>query len=368
MDVFKMTTYDKALAIAENLTKRGISNIRMNYLGWFNGGYYHDVADKIKEATRLGSKNDIAKLDQYLSASGGGLYGNVALNKVSYTSKRYSLGLESAKYYTGKSVILGEVNPFTLRRGSFNPYKETYYAILSPRFLDYYTKKYAKAIQKYDMSGIALRDLGNMLSSDKKRDEVINRQEALEIVENAFKTLKNTGKNLMVYNGNAYSFAYATDIVEAPVDSSKFLVVDESIPFYEMVIHGYINYAGAELNLTQSVDRNDLLLGLIETGAAPRYVMSWENSDNIKYTGLNSMYSVQYKLWVEEAEKFYTQLSEAMEDIVNVPVVKHEILSENVRKITYENGIRLYINRGSKDVQVDGITIPAKWYSKGGKS
>jgi hypothetical protein len=195
---------------------------------------------------------------------------------------------------------------------------------------------------------------------------MINRQEALEITNNAFKTLKNTGKSLMVYGGNAYSFAYTTDIVDAPLDGSNFLVTDETIPFYEMVIHGYINYTGSELNLTQSTDRKELLLDLIETGAAPRYVMSWENSDNIKYTGLNSMYSVQYELWEDEAENFYATISEALKDVVNVPMVKHEILNDSVRKVTYANGIILYINRGSKDAQVDGITIPAKWYSKGG--
>lgn len=366
MDVFKLTTYDEALTITKKLKESGISNIRMNYLGWFNGGYYHDVPDKITGATRLGSKSDISELNKYLSTDGGGLFGNVAFNKVSCTSARYFLSMETSKYYTGKAVVLGEVNPFNLRRGSNAEYEETMYAILSPRFLDYYTKKFAKAFQKYDMSGISLRDLGNVLTSDKKRSEMINRQEAMEIVRNAFETLENTGKSLMVYGGNAYSLAYATDIVDAPLGSSKFLVTDESIPFYEMVIHGYINYTGAELNLTQSTDRSNLLLDLIETGATPRYVMSWESSDNIKYSGLNSMYSVQYTIWDEEAEEFYSTLSEALKDVVNVPIVKHEILSENIRKITYENGSILYINRGSEDTSIDGITIPAKWYSKGG--
>ncbi|HCM12317.1 MAG TPA: hypothetical protein DHW85_03965, partial [Lachnospiraceae bacterium] len=96
------------------------------------------------------------------------------------------------------------------------------YAILSPRFLDYYTERFADTVKTYDMSGIALRDLGSVLSSDKKRNEMINRQEALEITKNAFKTLQNTGKNLLVHSGNAYSFAYTTDIVDAPLGSSKF--------------------------------------------------------------------------------------------------------------------------------------------------
>ncbi|HCM12316.1 MAG TPA: hypothetical protein DHW85_03960, partial [Lachnospiraceae bacterium] len=62
-----------------------------NYLGWFNDGYYHDVPDKIKGEAKLGSQQDMAELNNYLSAGGGGLFGNVALNKVSCTSSRYFL-------------------------------------------------------------------------------------------------------------------------------------------------------------------------------------------------------------------------------------------------------------------------------------
>ncbi|MBO5097807.1 MAG: hypothetical protein J6B96_05790, partial [Agathobacter sp.] len=85
---------------------------------------------------------------------------------------------------------------------------------------------------------------------------------------------------------------------------------------------------------------------------------------SIKYSGLNSMYSVQYELYTEEIEEFYKELSNALGEVVNVPIVGHEILENDVRKVTYENGVVIYINRGSKDVSVDGITVPAQWYTK----
>ena len=365
-EVFEMTTYKEAKSIAENLAEGGISNIRMNYLGWFNGGYYHDVPDKIKDATELGSEKDITALNEYLVSNGGGLFGNVAFNKVKYESDRYYLSQEASKYYNGKSVMLSNVNPYTLRRGNDIIYTETMYSMLSPRFLDYYVENFVDEFSKYDMSGVAVRDLGSSLTSDKKRTDLIHRQAALEITEHAFSTLSESGKDILLYGGNAYGFDYTKNIVNAPLTASKLLVVDENVPFYEMVIHGYINYTGAELNLTQSANRNELLLDLIENGAAPRYVMSYEKSDEIKYSGMNYMYSVQYELYEEEAKCFYAELSEALKDVVNVPIIGHEMIEEDVRKVTYENGVTLYINRSDKDVKADGITIPAGWYSKGG--
>lgn len=362
-DVVPMTTYKEAADIVNRLNQLGVGNIKMNYLGWFNGGYYHDVPDQIKHLSELGSKKEFAALATQLAADGGMLYGNVAFNEVCYTSKNYVLSQEAANYYNGKVVLLGSVNPYTLKRGTNATYKETMYTVLSPRYLNYYVEKFTEEFKGYNVSGVGLRDLGSVLSADKNRMDLIHRQDALQLTLAALETISKEN-SLLVQGGNAYSLGYTTDIVDAPIDGSKFMLLDEIVPFYGMVIHGYINYAGDELNLTQTTNRDLLLLDLIENGASLRYVLSYEKSDSIKYSGLNSMYSVQYELYTEEIEEFYKELSNALGEVVNVPIVGHEILENDVRKVTYENGVVIYINRGSKDVSVDGITVPAQWYIK----
>ncbi len=362
-DVYEMTTYEQAKSIVSDLSDSGVHAIRMNYLGWFNGGYYHDVPDQIHRVRGLGSKKEIAALKEYLEADGGALYGNVAFNEVSYTSSRYHLSQEASKYYNGKIVMLGRVNPNTLKRSVNAKYEETMYTILSPRFLNYYVEKFIAAFDDYDMSGVALRDLGEVLSSDKKRSDLIHRQDALDLTTQALNTIKeNTG--VLLYGGNRYSIGYATEIVDAPLSASSFFIVDEKVPFYAMVVHGYINYAGEELNLLQSTEREELLLDAIENGAALRYVVSWQSSEAIKNSGLNTMYSVQYELYEKEIKEFYGKVSEALKDVMNVTMVKHEILTDTLRRITYENGVVIYVNRGTEDVWTDGVCVPAKWYVK----
>lgn len=361
--VVAMTTYEEAGEIVDELNEIGVGNIKMNYLGWFNDGYYHDVPEKIKNIAKLGSKDDFAELGEELAEDGGALYGNVAFNEVSYTSDNYILSQEATKYYNGKLVLLGSVNPYTLKRSTNAKYEETMYTVLSPRYLMYYVENFTEEYKKYDVQGIALRDLGSVLSADKKRAALINRQDALEITMAAFDTLSEENA-LLVQGGNVYSLGYTTEVVDAPTTGSQYNLVDEMVPFYGMVIHGYINYAGEELNLTQSIDREELLLEAIENGACLRYVLTYENSDQIKYSGLNNMYSVEYSLYMEEIESFYKEANNALKDVMNVAMVGHEILENGVRKVTYENGVVIYINRGSEDVSVDGITVPAKWYVK----
>ena len=102
------------------------------------------------------------------------------------------------------------------------------------------------------MDGISLRDLGNYLASDKKRTEMIDREQALHVVLAQLEVLEGAGKKMMTNTANAYAFAYSDDIINVPVTANQVPIVDESIPLYEMIIHGSINYSSKLLNFQVS--------------------------------------------------------------------------------------------------------------------
>jgi hypothetical protein len=59
--------------------------------------------------------------------------------------------------------------------------------------------------------------------------------------------------DLMISGGNVYSLAYADELVDVPVSSNDFYITDDEIPFYQMVIHGFIDYTGAPFQPGQRV-------------------------------------------------------------------------------------------------------------------
>ena len=59
---------------------------------------------------------------------------------------------------------------------------------------------------------------------------------------------------MLITGGNAYALPYADQIVNVPMESSHFNIVDETVPFYQMVIHGSIDYAGSPINLHDEQD------------------------------------------------------------------------------------------------------------------
>lgn len=363
LHTFSMTSFSQAKEMAETLSQDGISNQVMNLQGWFNGGYYHDAPHNIKVPLKLGGKSGLEKLEDAVNALGGRLYVDVAFQQVTFADDGFNYNAESSRYYgSGYVAAFGQVNPTNLRNTSGLDYYETRYDLLSPKFLPRYVSKFVKKIKKYDVGGISLRDLGNVLTSDKKRTEIINREEALDIVQGQLALLKDTGKRLMTNEANAYSFAYSTDIINVPITNNSFAIVDASIPFYEMVIHGCISYSTELLNYEDEEDMTGVVLQMIEAGAAPHYVFTWKNSSEMKDTGLNRYYATTFDVWKGEAVEIYNRVNDALKHVSGAMIINHEILEGGVRKVTYDNGVIIYINYGSGTQRVDGMEIPAMSY------
>jgi len=238
--------------------------------------------------------------------------------------------------------------------------------LVSPKFLPRYVNGLSKGIKDIDITGISLRDLGEVLTSDKKRTNFINREEAKQVVEAQFETLKKTGKQMMVNGGNFYSLPYVSDVLNASLRSNGFFLMDEEIPLYQMIFHGCIDYCGSSINLMDTSDKSDVILKLIEYGAAPHFTFTYQSSSELKYTGLNSKYSTTYKNWKEDAITLYTEVNSVLKNVTGATMKKHEILDTGVRKITYDNGVIIYVNTTTSAYKTDGIIIPAKGYEMEG--
>lgn len=364
MGLTAMTTFEEAGQMATLLEEAGITNQVMNLQGWCNGGYYHEVVDYVWVNWKLGGKNGLEELNQTLQALGGELYADVALQKVTYDSERFIYQTESSKYYaSGYAAGFGQVNPVTLRQTSSLGYTETCYDLISPKFLIRYVGRFADIMGDYDVSGISLRDLGSTLQSDKRRTEMINREEALDVVLAQLKTLDETGKKLLVNQANDYAWSVADNILNLPLCDNEYVIVDYDIPLYEMIVHGCIDYCGNVYNLTDTQDDEILLLTMLEYGASPHFVFTWEETSEMKYSGLNSLYSTTFATWKDKAAEVYSEVNRVLSQVSGAVITEHRVITDAVRAVTYSNGVTIYINYGYSEITVDGVQIPALGYT-----
>ncbi len=357
-----MTTFEEAEEIAKELASLGIGRQVMNLQGWFNDGYNHDMPNRIKVNLKLGGKKGLEKLKNTLSSLNGVLYGDVAFTKASYSSN-FKYKEEASRYYgAGYVAGFGLVNPTTLRNTTGLGYHENMFDIVSPKFLLRYIDKFADKSERCGIDGISLRDLGNYFASDKRRTNVISREEALDVVNAGLNKLESTGKRIMVNEANDFAFNVADDILNAPLEDNNYYIIDERIPLYSMIIHGSIDYSSNLLNYDDAKDITPTLLKLIEAGAAPHYVFTWESSGLLKDTALNRYYCTTFDVWKQEAVESYKFVNDALKDVTDAYIVNHELLSDNLRKITYDNGVCIYINYGDEPETFEGITVEAESY------
>jgi len=360
MGQIPMTTYAQAEEIVDDLASKGVKRQVINYGGWFNRGYYHDVADRIRPVRQLGRVSELEELARSLEEEGGKLYSDTGLLTIPWSSRRYRWDMESTRYYGGGTVGgFGMVNPITLFNTFSLGYLEVMYNAVSPRFLTRYTDKYIKAFSAYDLTGTSLRDMGDYLASDRRRTGVIHREQAKNMTLHNMEKLYNEGKPLMITGGNMYALRYTSDLINMPLAHNSLYLVDEEIPFYQMIIHGRLEYAGMPVNLSSNFNENAIILRLVEYGASPRFTFTYNSANEMKYTGLNWKYSTHYENWSAKAAEIYHTVNNALCPVSGAEIISHEILPDGLRVVTYSNAFEIIINRGQQELALGGDTIPA---------
>ena len=132
-----------------------------------------------------------------------------------------------------------------------------------------------------------------------------------------------------------------------------------------MVLHGCIPYSTDLLNFDDSEDMTKTVLQMVETGTSPHYVFTMENSSKMKNTGMSRYYATTYETWKDEAKEIYDRVNTALQNVSAAEIVNHEIFG-NVRKVTYSNGVIIYINYGDEAQTIGGVTVPAMSYEMEG--
>jgi len=306
----------------------------------------------------LGRVRQLENLARSLEAQGGGVFSDTNILTVPWSSRRYRYELESSRYYSGGMVAgFGLVNPITFYNTFSLGYLEVMYNTISPRFMERYTKSYINAFSRYNLTGTSLRDMADVLASDRRRTEVIHREQTKEVVLHCFELLHEQGRPLMISGGNLYSLRYSEHLINMPLVHNAFYVVDDEIPFYQMIISGRVNYAGLPINLSNIFDEDQIILRLVEYGASPHFTFTYESASEMKYTGLNMKYSTRYQNWSDMAVRVYHTVNNALAPVSAMEMLEHEILPCGLRRITYSGGAQIIINRTNEEKVLDGDVI-----------
>lgn len=352
-----LTTFEQAEEITGLLTEQGVSNITTVYSGWMNGGLHGTAATQLSIESKLSSGGESLKEFQTYMEEVGNLYFTLELQYV-YQDQLFD-GYSNTKYaprYFDNTYV--KINDYGL---ASRVSEGTLASLISPYYVENLTEKLGTKLQKKNITGVNLGTVSWELYSDFSSDKYTDRQMAETQNTSAMQSLQSNEITMLGDNANAYTWGYVDELINVPLASNDYRIIDEEIPFYEMVVHGYMQYAGEAFNLAD--DYTTIFLKSVESGAGVNFKWIYESNSLLKETDYDELYSVNYESWFEQAVQTYEQMNQDLGYLQNQRIVSHESVGEAVVKITYEDDSIVYVNYSDTDVLVDGNTVKAENYA-----
>ena len=344
-----MTTVDNIEEIYAILRKNGVESVLSVYKGWQKGGLYDLPISQYKADGALGSTKALNKLIQEQAAQGYQLYlyNDALLVNESTNTTTFNV-MKMVNNRTFKLEVNGQV------------YDLFYY--LMPSKLDSNLQKLANDAAKDGMQNLALAGVTNSLFSYSYRGSFYSRRDTLVSFENTMAAIDEK-MSLILETPNAYMWQYADAFLDMPLGSSDFLYLDQDIPFLSLVLKGvmpmYSDYVNFEANKTEN------FLQMVESGVYPSFYLAYENSSMLIYTNSSGLYSLEYETYMDTIVEYDTALRQLAEQTTDATIVRHETLVSGLVKVSYSNGVCVYVNYNAYAVDADGITIEALSYKVG---
>lgn len=354
------TTYKQAEAIISELYDQGIDVLEVRYLGWLAGGINHKLPTSVRLERVVGSRAELQGLYERLSALGGRLYPSFDLGLVHRNGylDRFIAFLDASRFLNRQSAYMNVHNIAT-----YQSIAEQRRPLVSPAKYDSIVDSFLKDYAKLGVAGLAVGDMGKLLYSDFRTDpkRVVDRQAALNHVVGQMEKFSKSGLDIMLEGGNAYVLPYSDVIVRAPSYSRGFEIIDVSIPFYQMVVSGYVAYAGEPYNLADRTGRH-YLLKMLENGSLPYFAVSGEPSSVVKNSDFDHFYSTYYPDLRQDIITLYEEAAGVLGEIWHLPIANHSVLGPDVFMTEYADGTKIYVNYTSEAVFADGVLIPGEDY------
>lgn len=339
-----ITTYEQAQNILADLKSKGIGTINSYLSGWSTAGYYDIIPDNKQEPEKkLGGKVDLQKLINYAKAN------NISLG----LENQFTFADKDNMTYTDRDIGT------TKNYGNFTvSYWEKF--MFNPVAVFNKTLDAVKKHKSFGTDNILLTNEGCYVYDDYNQNAKSNRiQTQNTFIELAKRVKAELGK-VSYANANMYMAQVSDWFANVDDEGSKYLISDETVPFMQMVLHGYIPYTGSAYNNMYEINRQTLRY--IEYGYLPFYRVTNDLPD-VRENYTDFLFSTEYKTWspkiVETVKKYQNDFG----NLWKLKISRHETLKNGLVCTTYEDGTKILINYDKIAKTYNGTQVKAENYT-----
>ena len=341
-----MTTVEDAEEIYDDLEENGVTGLLTVYKGWQDGGLYNLPISKYKADSDIGGTSALTNFIKSSAEKGNTVYlyndallvnpdeQNATFNTIKQVNKRrYEATTHALVYDT--------------------------FMYLTPARSDYLLNKFAKSYTSKGVNNLALAGITSTTFTYTYSGTKYTRFETVESYDNTINNLSSI-TNLVMETPCEYLWKYTNAFLDMPLYTSSYIIEDESIPFLSLVLKGVIPMYGDYVNF--EANKKEFFLKMVESGVYPSFYITQQESSELINTNSSDVYSSQYDVFKSTIIEYDTELGALSEKTDGANIVNHEILDNDVRKVTYSNGVVIYINYSQSVQSADGVSLEAMSY------
>ena len=354
----KLTTYEEAADMITELKEEGFHNMSVKLTGWCNGGVKQKLLTGVHTIPALGSKKDLANLAETAKASDVNLY----LDGITHYEFNSNLlhGFfsfrDAAKFVSKERAYLYEYSHITYaQRDDLDKYY-----LLHTELAQETSDELTDYVAKLGI-GASFADTGMDLSSDFDRKNTYSREAVKELHEEKLQATNDAGTDIMINMGNDYAVPYSDMVTNMDLRGNSYTILDECIPFYQIAIHGHVNYTGEPINICGNTQ--DEILYAAEYGAGLSFTLMRESAFALQKTLYTQYYGSDYEAWHDDMVDIYTRFNAELGHVYNQEMTDHVNYTQELACTSYEDGTKVYVNYGYAEAETpDGVSVPARDY------
>lgn len=343
-ELVALTTFNDAKESIEKLTNSVGTAPYVRLLNYGDGGLSpktylggSDISSVYGKTSELSALLDLIKSKKtklffdfdlvYFGKSGNGI------NK-SFDTAKTAIRYSSVKYESSPNRIYDENSEYyVVSRGKLNKGLE----------------KMLKKADKYDLNAVSLSTLSNSLYSDygyENSSRTSMEKQAAGLIRNAKKE-----KAVASSDANAYCAGISDLIFEVSCENDASLSFSDTVPFYQMVLSGYVPMYSCSINFASNSDKTVAMaassgigLGFTLTG---KYNSQSNDFDTYKLYATPREYNennIETILKKDGYTDYFSKISDAA-------LERYEILENGVSLSVFSNGVKVYTNHSEKTCQ-----------------
>ena len=357
---FPLTTYDQATTMMNHFAVNNWSNVHVKMRGAHNDSIDHSVPNGVNLISQLGNRRSFNNMVSTAESHGFQFFLEADFVHMRHISlfDGFSRNRNAARQVNRQRVEHNGFCTVMFAAFDFVTVLEAPIVLANPSFTISTATNFVNEARDMGVNNIAFRAMASSLGGDFHHNRHVSREASMHMRRDFLAELRGQDTNIWLNVGFSYAAPFANLITGMPISDQGINVTCASVPFYQIVFHGLIPFAGNPLNLAE--DFSYQYLRTMESGASLFFSFMNVTTADLEVSRYGRYFANEFDRWFSRANDLYHNYTHLVGHLYNQLIVDHQILADGVSVTVFEDGTRIYVNTSLVDFG-DGFVPPRRY-------